>query len=293
MGVIKAVPIGLTTDHAILSPDGAEVWFTSNADHNISVLDTATSEMKTVIKDPADGDIHGGVFVQYKDNGKGGVVGEVVADYSGLHGSALAAQQKYVAEPTLTIAMNNSGFLQKSLTAPAGTSVRLTIKNVGGTGTGRVTFQSKDMGIEPVTLEPGQAKEIRWAVPAQEGSVQAQTSKSPNNALTLDIKKPAPKPAPAPAAQAGPREIPINAKDFAFDVKAVTVKAGETVRFVLTSADDEKHNIVAFGESNHLLSPDVGPGQKVVYEWTAPSTPGTFKVVCNYHPTMAFDLKVE
>src|SRR6266545_6154459 len=68
MGVSNVVPIGVTTDHAILSPDGKEVWYTSNAEHAIYVLDAVTDEMKTVIKDPADGDIHGGVFVQYSDD---------------------------------------------------------------------------------------------------------------------------------------------------------------------------------------------------------------------------------
>jgi hypothetical protein len=64
MGVIKAVDIGLTTDHAILNPDGTEIWFTSNAEHGIWILDSATDEIKQVIKDPADGDIHVGHRVE-------------------------------------------------------------------------------------------------------------------------------------------------------------------------------------------------------------------------------------
>jgi DNA-binding beta-propeller fold protein YncE len=132
MGVIDMLPIGLTTDHAIMSPDGKEMWFTSNAEHGIWVYDTVTGKME-VIKDPADGDIHGGVFVQYTDDGKGGVKGEVVSDYSGLHGSALAAQIKYVSEPQLNIAINRTGFTQKVLNALPGTDYRVTIKHVGGT----------------------------------------------------------------------------------------------------------------------------------------------------------------
>lgn len=66
MGVTNVVPIGITTDHAILSPDGKEVWFTSNAGHNIHVMDATTEKITTVIQDPADGDIHGGIFVSTK-----------------------------------------------------------------------------------------------------------------------------------------------------------------------------------------------------------------------------------
>ncbi|MBI3734032.1 MAG: hypothetical protein HY259_11350, partial [Chloroflexi bacterium] len=129
MGVADVVNIGETTDHALLSPDGKEVWYTSNAEHSIYILDTTTNKM-AVVKDPADGDIHGGVWVQYKDDGKGGVVGEVVSDYSGLHGSALAAQKKYISEPSLQIALNGNGFLQKSMNVVAGQAVRITIKHV-------------------------------------------------------------------------------------------------------------------------------------------------------------------
>ena len=52
MGVSNVVPIGLTTDHVLLSPDGKEVWYTSNADHSIQVYDTATEKLLAVIQDP-------------------------------------------------------------------------------------------------------------------------------------------------------------------------------------------------------------------------------------------------
>lgn len=292
MGVVKVVNIGKTTDHAILSPDGKEVWYTSNAERSIYVLDTATDEIKEVIKDPADGDTHGGVFVQYKDDGKGGVIGEVVADFSGLHGSALAAQRKYVAEPTLAIPIGRNGFLQKSLNVPAGQATRVTIKHVGGTSTGKVTVQSKEAGIEPVTLEPGQSKEIRWTSPAQVGALKVEGSQKPGDSLTLNIVQPKASAAPAAKTAEGPREIAVGAKDFLYSVQSVAVKAGETVKFIITNADDEKHNIVGLGDA-HLISPDVGAGQKVTYQWTAPSMASTYKVVCTYHPQMVFELKVQ
>lgn len=292
MGVVDVVKIGLTTDHAILSPDGKEVWYTSNAEHGIYVLNTVTNEM-SVIKDPADGDIHGGIFVQYKDDGKGGVVGEVVADYSGLHGSALEAQRKYVSEPTLTIAFDRNGFLQKSLDVEAGKALRLIIKNVGGTNAGKITFESADLGVQPVTLDPGKSEEIRWTAPADSKELTAKVSKSPNGALVLNIKQPAPQPTAAPAAAGGPQAVAINAHNFTFDVTNVSVKAGQPVRFSITNADDEKHNIVGLGGGMNLVSPDVGAGQTVTYDWIAPSAAGTSKVICAYHPQMLFTIEVK
>ncbi len=295
MGVTNVVPIGLTTDHAILSPDGTEVWFTSNADHAIYVMETANERISAVLKDPADGDIHGGVFVQYRDDGKGGVVGEVVADYSGLHGTALKAEKDYVASPALTIAMDRNGFLQKSVAAPMGQSLRLTIKNVAGTNGGRISFESAELGIKRISLDPGRSTEIKWTAPAKPGDYSAKSSSKPNDTLTIKVVSQSTTQAPTTGASGtgGPREIPINAKDFLFDKTTVEVKAGETVKFVLTNGDDEKHNLVGIGEVN-LLSPDVGPGQTVAYQWTAPSTPQTVKVLCAYHAnTMSFTLVIK
>lgn len=295
MGVIDAVPIGLTTDHALLSPDGKEVWYTSNAEHAIYVLETATNKV-TVIKDPGDGDVHGGFWVQYKDDGKGGVIGEVVADYNGLHGSALASQRKYVSEPTATIAFNGSGFIQKSLNVTAGQAIRLTVKNVAGTSAGKMTFQSDDMGIKPITLAPGTSQEVRWTVPTKTGELKATVLKSPvaaaNNTLSVVVKSAEPALAATPAAS-GPQVVNIKSLHMVLDVTTVTVKAGQPVRFVFVNGDDEKHNLVGIGEGMNLLSPDVPAGQTITYNWTAPSTPGTYKVVCAYHPTVIFSLVVQ
>jgi len=296
MGVVDVVPIGLTTDHALLSPDGKEVWYTSNAEHAIYVLNTATNAV-TVIKDPGDGDIHGGVWVQYKDDGKGGVIGEVVADYNGLHGSALESQRKYISEPTATIAFNGNGFTQKSLNVTAGQSIRLTIKNVAGTSAGKMTFQSDDMGIKPITLSAGDSQEMRWTAPTKTGELKATVLKSPvaatNNTLAVVVKSAEPTPTAAAPASGGPQVVNIKSQHIAWDLTTVTVKAGQAVRFVFANGDDEKHNLVGIGEGVNLLSPDVPAGQTVTYNWTAPLTPGTYKVVCAYHPQMTFSLVVQ
>jgi len=291
MGVQKVVDIGLTTDHAILSPDGSEVWFTSNAEHSIYVYDTKTDTLKEVVKDPADGDIHGGVFVQYKSDGKGGVIGEVVADYSGLHGTALRTQIDYVASPALTIAIGRNGFMNKTLTAPTGENLRVTIKNVGGTSTGKLTFESTAMGIAPITLEPGKSTEVRWTAPGQPTAVTAKTDKTPDSGLTIQVATPAPAASQAPGTT-GPRELQISTHAFVFEQKTLEVKAGETVKITLVNGDDEKHNLVSIGGGN-LLSPDIAGGAKGTFTYVAPSNPGTYKVICAYHPQMAFDLVIK
>jgi plastocyanin len=293
LGVVDVLSIGLTTDHALLSPDGKEIWFTSNAEHGIYVLDVATNQI-SMIKDPADGDIHGGFWVLYKDDGKGGVIGEVVADYNGLHGSALEAERQYVSEPTLTIALGRTGFLQKDLSVVAGQSLRLTIKNVAGTSGGKLTFESADMGIAPITLGPGEEQETRWTVPAQPGTMTAKVSAKPNDTLTITINQPEAQPTAAATTTAGGSQIvEIKAHSFSFNITEVIVQAGKPVRFVFTNGDDEKHNLVGVGEGVNLLSPDVSAGQTITYDWVAPSTPGTYKVVCAYHPTMTFNLVVK
>ncbi|TAK21321.1 MAG: hypothetical protein EPO26_15460 [Chloroflexota bacterium] len=293
MGVSNVVVIGQTTDHVLLSPDGKEAWYTSNAEHSIYVLDTATEKITHVIKDPADGDIHGGVWVQYRDDGKGGVIGEVVSDYAGLHGGALAAQMKYVAEPAIQIAMNRTGFTQKAVTAEVGKAIRITLKHTAGTSAGKITFESKDMGIALITLEPGNAKEIRWTAPAGPVDFKAQTNKTPNGELTVSVKAPAAKPAAAPAATGGPQVINLTSEHMAYDIKAITVKPGAPVRFVVKNLDDEKHNLVGIGEGLNLLSPDIGAGQTVTYEWAGTNTPGTYRIVCAYHPAIVIEMKVQ
>ncbi len=292
MGVVDVFDIGVTTDHALTSPDGKEIWYTSNAEHGIYVLDVATNTV-SFIKDPADGDIHGGVWVQYKDDGKGGVIGEVVSDYGGLHGSALAAEIQYVSEPTLTIAIGRNGFLQKELKVQAGQSVRVIVKNVAGTSAGNITFESADMGIESLSLSTGEEKEIRWTAPSQPISFTATTNKKPGDTLTITVEAP---PTPAPttvSAASGSTNVTINAKGFAFDIKELVVSPGQTIHFTLINSDDEKHNLVGLGEGLSLLSPDVSAGQTITYDWVVPDRPGTYQIICAYHPTMIITLTIK
>ncbi|HEY3291532.1 MAG TPA: hypothetical protein VGK87_15480, partial [Anaerolineae bacterium] len=292
MGVSDVINIGQTTDHALLSPDGKEVWYTSNAEHSIYIYDTKTTTM-TVVHDPADGDIHGGVWVQYTDDGKGGVKGEVVADYAGLHGSALAAQRDYVAKPTLQIALNGSGFTQKTLTVDAGKAYRVVVKNVAGTSAGKINFQSDDLGIKSIDLLAGDSQEYQWTAPATPGDVSAKTNKKPNDTLKISAKQPAPTPAAASTASGDVLSVKIKSEKLNWNIDKVEVKAGQKVHFDFTNGDDEKHNLVGLGEGLNFISPDIPAGVTASYDWTAPSTPISFTVVCAYHPKMTFIVNVK
>jgi len=86
----------LRNDHIIITPDGSEMWAMCNESHDIVVVDAKTHAIRHRIPMPNNGDVHGGIFVAYSRSGNG-VVGEVVSDQNGLHGSALAAAMKRTA----------------------------------------------------------------------------------------------------------------------------------------------------------------------------------------------------
>ncbi len=198
-----------------------------------------------------------------------------------------------MSEPAVTITLGGTGFTQKSVSVPAGQAVRLTLKNVAGTNAGKLSFESTDMGIQPITLGPGQSQEVRWTSPAQATELKAKTPKGPNTTLTVSVKPAESRPVAAQAAISGPQGVNIGTHNIAFDITTLTVKAGEPVRFVFANGDDEKHNLVGIGEGLNLLSPDVPGGQTVTYDWTAPSTPGKYTVICAYHPHMTFSLEIQ
>jgi hypothetical protein len=72
---------GYQVDHVLLSPNGREMWATSNADGRVYVFDVATREQTHAIDMPGFGDAHGLVFVWYDDQGQP----HVVRDQGGFH----------------------------------------------------------------------------------------------------------------------------------------------------------------------------------------------------------------
>lgn len=87
---LETVFSGYMVDHVLLSPDGSEMWATSNGEGRIYVFDAETYERKTIIDMPYRGNPHGLVWVYYDENG----VGRVVRDQGGFHNGINPAQGK-------------------------------------------------------------------------------------------------------------------------------------------------------------------------------------------------------
>ncbi len=76
---------GYMSDHVLLSPDGKEMWVTSNGEGRIYVFDAKTREQLNIIDMPGRGDPHGLVWVKYDDDGKGRVVRDQGGFHNGVH----------------------------------------------------------------------------------------------------------------------------------------------------------------------------------------------------------------
>ena len=107
------------------------------------------------------------------------------------------------------------------------------VQNSGGTSTGTVTFESPDLGVTGVSLEPGQRFEQQITLPAA-GQYTATTNKTPNDTLTIVVAEPAAPPAETTAT--GARVITVNAVNFIFSPGCNQVTAGETIDSSSTTA---------------------------------------------------------
>ena len=76
---------GYMADHVLLSPDGTEMWVTSNAEGSIYVFDPNTREQLKVIPMPHRGEPHGTVWVTYDENGEGAVIRDQGGFHNGVH----------------------------------------------------------------------------------------------------------------------------------------------------------------------------------------------------------------
>jgi mono/diheme cytochrome c family protein len=57
-------------DHVLLSPNGKEMWSTSNGEGRIYVYDVETKELMKTIDMPGNGDAHGLIWVHYDESGE-------------------------------------------------------------------------------------------------------------------------------------------------------------------------------------------------------------------------------
>ncbi len=307
--VTNVVPIGRTTDHILLSPDCKYVLANSNADHDIWIYDAETEQLVATVKMPSDGDPHGGTFVQWRDDGNGGVAGEVVSTLTGLRGSARQAQQALIkamkeaivikVNPASSFAGTPTSFTPDAVKVKPGATVTLLFSYASGTSGTTIAVESKDAGIERFEINPGQRKIIKWTAPSEPTTVTV-TAPSDSKAKTLTITvedSPDAFPVSTPeaaATPAGPKEVKIVADGLKWDIKTLDLQGGEKVRFTITNLDDEKHNLIS--PDVGLLppdSPDVNGGQTTSFEWTVPKTPGAFKFICNYHPSMIIDATIK
>jgi DNA-binding beta-propeller fold protein YncE len=86
--IIDTLFSGYKVDHVLLSPNGREMWATSNGEGRIFVYDARTREQIKVIDMPQFGDAHGLVWVHYDDEGKA----RVIRDQGGFHNGVSPAK---------------------------------------------------------------------------------------------------------------------------------------------------------------------------------------------------------
>ncbi len=97
----------------------------------------------------------------------------------------------------------------------------------------------------------------------------------------------APRGTPVPADE----EIQLEATNFRFDPATITVKAGETIRLVISNKDGVPHNLYSPDLALAYALLPAGVVQPVTF--TAPTTRGTYHAVCTFHPGMSLEIVVE
>lgn len=103
-------------DHITLhpDPDRKELWLSCNSSFEVVVVDYEKMKVKTRMPIPGGGSTHSGAFVRFFQNEKGEVVGEMVSDQAGLHGSAMALKKQMLrvalGEELIELKMNKTSF---------------------------------------------------------------------------------------------------------------------------------------------------------------------------------------
>jgi len=95
----------------------------------------------------------------------------------------------------------------------------------------------------------------------------------------------------AGAAAGSPNTLSIVARNLRFEPASVDVTPGQKVTFELENSDQVDHNMVSADAGFHEVI--IAAGQKKTAEWTAPSKPGTYKIICTYHPGMEMTVNVK
>jgi cytochrome c oxidase subunit 2 len=81
------------------------------------------------------------------------------------------------------------------------------------------------------------------------------------------------------SSESAPQEVNVKAQQFAFVLDRSTIRAGEPVKFHLTSAD-VNHGFAVFNDKNEFLfQVQVMPGRTQDYVYTF-EKPGSYRIVC-------------
>jgi plastocyanin len=87
------------------------------------------------------------------------------------------------------------------------------------------------------------------------------------------------------------KEIQITAANLRFAPAQITVKPGETVRFVVTNNDPYLHNFVGQEVGIPLLNLPGNTTQTLT--WVAPTTEDTYTALCTLHPGMSLAIVIK
>jgi plastocyanin len=82
--------------------------------------------------------------------------------------------------------------------------------------------------------------------------------------------------------------INLVAQNMAFDQSTITVPAGAKVTMVFNNKDNIPHNFALYTDSSAatvIFKGAVVSAKTVTYQFTAPSTPGSYFFRCDVHPT--------
>lgn len=204
-------------DHALISPDGTELWVDNNMGY-VTIFDLETLELTDEVTMPLLADPHGGIFVQYDEDGNG----HVVMDIGGPHGgvspyladtsagiptlaqaleegwggaaasSPLALGLAPAAAPaedeadavTVNVGMDDFFFEPKELTVPAGANVTFQISNAGQSVH---NFISEDIGISSADVATNGDLEVDWTASAKPGTYTFMCTYHPGMEGTITI----------------------------------------------------------------------------------------------------------
>jgi plastocyanin len=76
---------------------------------------------------------------------------------------------------------------------------------------------------------------------------------------------------------------------MAFDMSTITVPAGSIITMNFNNKDSVPHNFALYtdsGAQTMIFQGQVVTGKTIVYNFTAPTTPGTYFFRCDVHPAI-------